>query len=149
MVTPHTLASLSHNIVYVDKYWMANTGRIDHIDLAEWLDILLIAPATANTIGKLANGMADNILTATALATPRSKIRVIAPAMNTVMYESAPVSRNLQTVAKDGWYTISPSAGKMACGTVGVGTLPKTRAIIEEVNIRQGIKESKEEAKHA
>ena len=109
-------------------------GEVPHIDLAQWCEVLLIAPATANTIGKIANGIADNLLTAMAMATPTDCIRVICPAMNNVMYHSSPMIRNRRLLRDDGWYEIEPRTGQMACGTEGKGALADTKDIAEKVH---------------
>lgn len=136
MIKPHTFASLSHNIVYNDCNWSENTGRIDHIELASWLDLFLIAPATANTLAKIAHGIADNLLTATAIAIPvkGQTHRIACPAMNTHMYISNPMVRNLDLLQSDGWEIIEPAYGRMACNSEGCGVLSAPRAIIEYID---------------
>lgn len=129
-ITPHTLAVQSKNHVYTDDTWYTQEYPVYHIELTEWLDILLIVPATANTIAKIANGYAPDLLSAIALATPKKKNRIISPVMNTVMLNSKPVQDNLEKLSEDNWKIIPPAEGIMACGSVGKGALPKTSDII-------------------
>ncbi len=111
-------------------------GEVYHITKVHWADLLLIAPATANTIAKIANGQADNVLTAMALAFNGiySGRRVVAPAMNNHMYENPTTMRNLLTLQQDKWDIIEPAIGVMACGDNGQGVLPKPRLIVERIN---------------
>ena len=94
---------------------------IAHIDLADWADLILVAPATANVIGKLANGIADDMVTTTLLATTAPVW--LAPAMNVHMYDHPAVKRNLAQLQSDGYQFIEPSEGFLACGYVGKGRL--------------------------
>ncbi|EZP77985.1 phosphopantothenoylcysteine decarboxylase/phosphopantothenate/cysteine ligase [Parageobacillus genomosp. 1] len=130
-ITPLTFQALSRNEVYVDTFAEKNPAVIAHIDLADWADLVLVAPATANTIGKLANGIADNMITTTLLAT---KAPVwIAPAMNVHMYEHPAVQANIETLYRFGYRFIEPSEGYLACGYVGKGRLEEPEKIIENI----------------
>ncbi|WP_027408187.1 bifunctional phosphopantothenoylcysteine decarboxylase/phosphopantothenate--cysteine ligase CoaBC [Anoxybacteroides tepidamans] len=127
-VTPLTFQALSRNEVYVDTFDEKNAAVIAHIDLADWADLVLVAPATANTIGKLANGIADNMITTTLLAT---KAPVwLAPAMNVHMYEHPAVCENIEKLVRFGYQFIEPSEGHLACGYVGKGRLEEPEKII-------------------
>lgn len=127
-VTPLTFQALSRNPVYTDTFDEKDPSVIAHIDLADWADLIVVAPATANTIGKLANGIADDMITTTILAT---KAPVwVAPAMNVNMYENAAVKRNIQQLHKDGYRFIEPSEGYLACGYVGKGRLEEPENIV-------------------
>ncbi|XQY93457.1 bifunctional phosphopantothenoylcysteine decarboxylase/phosphopantothenate--cysteine ligase CoaBC [Metabacillus sp. HB246100] len=128
-VTPLTFQALSRNDVYYDTFDEKNAKVIAHIDLADWADLVLVAPATANVIGKLANGLADNMLTTTLLATT-AKVW-IAPAMNVHMYDHPAVKRNLSTLHEFGYEFIEPSEGFLACGYVGKGRLEEPDKIVE------------------
>jgi phosphopantothenoylcysteine decarboxylase / phosphopantothenate---cysteine ligase len=130
-ITPLTLQTLSGHPVSTDLWDLTQESQIGHIDLADGAEVLLIAPATANVIAKLANGIADDLLTTVALAT-RAKL-VIAPAMNVHMLASAVVQENLQRLRTRGVRVIAPDSGSLACGYEGQGRLPDADVLIEEV----------------
>ena len=131
-VTPLTFQSLSRNPVYTDTFDEKNPAVIAHIDLADWADLVLVAPATANMIGKLANGIADDMISTTLLATTAQVW--IAPAMNVHMYDHPAVKRNIETLASFGYEFVEPSEGYLACGYVGKGRLEEPEKIVELVN---------------
>ncbi|MDQ0215072.1 phosphopantothenoylcysteine decarboxylase/phosphopantothenate--cysteine ligase [Oikeobacillus pervagus] len=127
-VTPLTFQALSRNDVYTDTFDEKDSKVIAHIDLADWPDLILLAPATANIIGKLANGIADDMITTTMLAT---KAPVwIAPAMNVHMYDHPAVKRNIEQLTSYGYQFIEPSEGYLACGYVGKGRLEEPEKIV-------------------
>lgn len=130
-VAPLTFQALSRNPVYIDTFDEKNPEKIAHIDLADWADIVLIAPATANIIGKLANGIADDMLSTTLLATQADVY--IAPAMNVHMYEHPAVIKNMKQLEEWGYHFIEPGAGYLACGYVGKGRLEEPESIIEAI----------------
>jgi len=107
-------------------------GEVSHITKANWADVFLIAPATANTIAKIHHGIADNVLTAMALAF--RGVKFIAPAMNTNMLESDPMQRSLSLLPNDGWNILETRRGVLACGDYGCGKLEKPREIVKQVN---------------
>lgn len=126
-VTPLTFQALSRNPVYTDTFDEKDASKIAHIDLADWADLVVVAPATANIIGKLANGIVDDMVTTTILAT---KAPVwIAPAMNVNMYDNLAVKRNIDVLYKDGYRFVEPSEGYLACGYVGKGRLEEPEKI--------------------
>ncbi|PMC38387.1 bifunctional phosphopantothenoylcysteine decarboxylase/phosphopantothenate--cysteine ligase CoaBC [Bacillus sp. UMB0899] len=127
-VSPLTFQALSRNDVFFDTFDEKNSKVIAHIDLADWADLVLVAPATANIIGKLANGIADNMLTTTLLATT-AKVW-IAPAMNVHMYDNPAVQKNIQTLFEYGYEFIEPSEGFLACGYIGKGRLEEPEKIL-------------------
>ncbi|MDX8288312.1 bifunctional phosphopantothenoylcysteine decarboxylase/phosphopantothenate--cysteine ligase CoaBC [Metabacillus indicus] len=127
-VQPLTFQALSRNDVYYDTFDEKNAAVIAHIDLADWADLILVAPATANTIGKLANGIADDMLTTTLLASTAPVW--IAPAMNVHMYDHPAVKKNIMTLSQFGYQYIEPSEGYLACGYVGKGRLEEPEKII-------------------
>jgi phosphopantothenoylcysteine decarboxylase/phosphopantothenate--cysteine ligase len=127
-VSPLTFQALSRNEVFMDTFDEKNPKVIAHIDLADWADLVIVAPATANIIGKIANGIADDMVTTTLLAT--SAPVWIAPAMNVHMYEHPAVKRNMETLARDGYQLIEPSEGFLACGYVGKGRLEEPENIV-------------------
>ncbi|MCM2533466.1 bifunctional phosphopantothenoylcysteine decarboxylase/phosphopantothenate--cysteine ligase CoaBC [Neobacillus pocheonensis] len=128
-VTPLTFQALSRNEVYIDTFDEKNPQVIAHIELADWADLILVAPATANTIAKLANGIADNMITTTLLATMAPVW--IAPAMNVHMYDHPAVKKNLFVLADFGYQFIEPGEGYLACGYVGKGRLEEPEKIVE------------------
>ncbi|MBT2699974.1 bifunctional phosphopantothenoylcysteine decarboxylase/phosphopantothenate--cysteine ligase CoaBC [Bacillus sp. ISL-40] len=130
-VTPLTFQALSRNEVYVDTFDEKNPRVIAHIDLADWADLILVAPATANTIGKIAGGIADNMIT-TILLAATSPVW-IAPAMNVHMYDHPAVKKNLSILAEYGYQFIEPSEGYLACGYVGKGRLEEPEKIVQLV----------------
>ncbi|MEN2766502.1 bifunctional phosphopantothenoylcysteine decarboxylase/phosphopantothenate--cysteine ligase CoaBC [Ornithinibacillus xuwenensis] len=134
-VSPLTFQALSRNDVYMDTFEEKDAAKIAHIDLADWADIVILAPATANIIGKLANGIADDMLSTTLLATKATVY--IAPAMNVNMYEHPAVVRNMNLLTAYGYHFIEPGAGYLACGWIGKGRLEEPEAIIEVIKSHQ------------
>lgn len=130
-VAPLTFQALSKNDVYIDTFHEKDSKVIAHINLADWADLVLIAPATANVIGKLANGIADNMVTTTLLAATSPVW--IAPAMNVHMYDHPAVQKNIATLHNYGYQFIEPSEGYLACGYVGKGRLEEPEKIVEIV----------------
>jgi phosphopantothenoylcysteine decarboxylase/phosphopantothenate--cysteine ligase len=130
-ITPMTLQTLSGNPVFLDMFSLVKDHDIAHIALAEEADVLVIAPATANIIGKMAAGLADNLLTTAALATKAPIL--ICPAMNTNMYEHPIVLENMRKLAALGYHIMAAGTGELACKTEGAGRLPKVEDIIDEV----------------
>lgn len=127
-VTPLSFQVLSRNDVYLDTFDEKEPSVVAHIDLADWADLVIVAPATANAIGKIANGIADDMLTTTLLATTAEVW--IAPAMNVHMYDNLAVKRNIERLHSDGFRFIEPSEGFLACGYVGKGRLEEPEKIV-------------------
>ena len=127
-IQPLTFRALSGSHVIVDDYAPDNPDPIAHITFSQTVDLFLIAPATANIIGKLANGIADDFLTSTYLASTAPVL--IAPAMNTSMWHHPATQRNLQQLRSDGVHIIEPDDGEMACGTIGPGRLSEPERIV-------------------
>ncbi len=127
-IQPLTFRALSGAHVIVDDYAPDNPDPIAHITFSQTVDLFLIAPATANIIAKLANGVADDFLTSTYLASTAPVL--IAPAMNTSMWHHPATQRNLQQLRADGVHIIEPDEGEMACGTVGPGRLSEPERIV-------------------
>lgn len=130
-ITPLTLMTLSKNKVVVDMFEMPDNYEVEHISLAKKADLFLIAPASANIIGKVANGIADDMLSTTIMAT-KSKV-VFAPAMNDVMYQNKIVQDNIRKLKDYGYYFIDPTEGMLACNTKGIGRLEEPKVIVEEI----------------
>lgn len=130
-VTPLTFQSISHNPVYVDMFTEPKMWNVEHIALAQRADLILIAPATANIIGKIANGIADCFLTTTVMASKAPVLFI--PAMNYNMYGNPIVQSNIEKLTSFGYGFMEPDTGIMAEGTSGKGRLPEPCAIIEKV----------------
>lgn len=130
-VTPLTFRELSGNPVVADMWEEPKNWNVQHIALATWADAFLIAPATANIIGKIANGIADDMLTTTVMATKAPV--VLAPAMNTNMYLNPVTQQNLTKLVGLGYQVIEPATGMLACGVQGPGRLPEPAVIVDKV----------------
>jgi phosphopantothenoylcysteine decarboxylase/phosphopantothenate--cysteine ligase len=130
-ITPLTLETLSGNKVVTDMFKRADYIEVEHISLAKKADLFLVVPATANILGKVANGIADDMLSTTIMATKAPV--VFAPAMNNVMYENPIVQNNLEKLRSYGYKIIEPSIGHLACGYEAKGKLPKSEEIIDYV----------------
>lgn len=130
-VTPLTFQVMSRNDVYFDTFDEKDSSVIAHIDLADWADLIVVAPATANVIGKVANGIADDMVTTTILASTADVW--FAPAMNVDMYANKAVMRNIERLDQDGYRFIEPSEGFLACGYVGKGRLEEPEKIVEVI----------------
>lgn len=126
------LAVLSRNKV-ASNFDDEIDGEVTHITLAEWGDIFIIAPASATTIAKLACGIADNVLTATALAWNIDKPQILYPAMNPGMYSNLVTQENINHIKKNGWDVCKPDFGTVACGAEGIGKLPNPRLIVKKI----------------
>lgn len=130
-ITPLTLQALTGNAVHTELLDETAELGMGHIELAKWADLLIIAPATANTIAKLAMGVADDLLTTVCLATTAPVL--VAPAMNQQMWQHPSVKLNLQTLSDYDYEIIQPASGEQACGDVGEGRLPEPEALLEYV----------------
>ncbi len=128
-ITPTTFEGITRQKCLTDTFDRSFEGYIPHISLAQSADLAIIAPASANTIAKLSYGMADDVLTSTMLACTCKKL--IAPAMNTRMYENPATQENLQRLQKFGWTVIDPACGYLACGDIGAGKMPDPSFLAE------------------
>ena len=129
-IQPLTFRALTEQYVLVDDYEPENPDPIAHINFSQTIDLLLIVPATANAIAKFANGIADDFLTSTYLASHAPVL--IAPAMNTTMWEHAATQRNIEQLKLDGVHFVEPVAGELACKTVGTGKLEDVENIVSQ-----------------
>lgn len=130
-VAPLTFETLSGNRVVVDTFSRDFPWEVEHVSLAKWADLFLVAPATANVIGKIASGIADDMLTTTVMAA-RCPV-AISPAMNTAMYASPATQANLKTLAERGFTVIEPASGYLACGDEGKGRFPEPEDLFARV----------------
>lgn len=133
IITPITLQTLSKNKVYMDMFEEITPKEVKHISLAEKADLLLIAPATASIIGKIANGIADDFLSTVVMAAANTTPVYIAPAMNTNMYENPIVQANIEKLRSYGYRFIEPKESLLACGVVGKGALADVDDIIDVI----------------
>ena len=130
-ITPLTFEQLTGRRTMVDTFDRNFAHQVEHISLAERTDLVIIAPATANVCAKLAHGLADDMLTTTVLACKCPKL--IAPAMNTNMYENPVTQDNLSILRRYGWDVIEPASGRRACGAVGKGKLPEPEELVQHI----------------
>lgn len=136
--TPHALdfvgeitwRTLSQHAVEQDAFAPSEDWHPRHIELADWADVMLVAPASANTLAKLTYGLADNLLCETALALPPEKPLLVAPSMNVRMFEHAATQDNLVQLSQRGVKVLEPNAGELACGTSGAGRLPEPEELL-------------------
>ena len=131
LISPRVFSSLIGAAVYWDEFKSQTGWQTEHIALAKKADLILIAPATANIIGKIAHGIADDLLTTTIIATQAPIL--IAPAMNEEMYRNRIIQANIKILKNLGFKFIGPVSGKLACGDIGIGHLAEVETIIREV----------------
>jgi phosphopantothenoylcysteine decarboxylase/phosphopantothenate--cysteine ligase len=132
LVSPLTFQSLTRSAVYVSMWDPIDTDKIQHIHLAEWADMLVLAPATANTLAKMVNGMADNLLTTTILALPEETPIIVVPAMNDNMWKNVFVQENIHRLRKRrDCYIVKPVKGMLATGKIGEGKMANISKIFE------------------
>lgn len=132
-ITPLTLQVLSKNPVYTNVMTEDRADVVNHIALAKQTDLFLVAPASADTIARLSHGHANDIISAVALALPKHVIKLIAPAMNTNMYENSLTQANLNTLRTIGFKKIEPKVSLLACGDIGKGALANVADIVQTV----------------
>ncbi len=130
-ISPLTFEQLTGNRCMVDTFNRNFSHQVEHIALADRTDLVIIAPATANVCAKLAHGLADDMLTTTVLACTCPKL--IAPAMNTKMFENPVTQDNLDILRRYGWEVIAPASGRLACGAVGAGKLPEPEVLLQHI----------------
>ena len=130
LVSPQLFEAVTGEPAYTSEFDATRRAAMDHIDLGRWGEVLLVAPASADLIGRLAHGLADDLVTTAALALDAERPRLLCPAMNPTMLASPPVARNLGRLREDGWRVLEPESGHMACGDEGQGRLPEPAAIV-------------------
>lgn len=129
-INPLTFQSITSNPVSISMFQKIVSLEIEHIALAKKANLFIVAPASANMIGKLANGIADDMLSTTIMAT-KAKV-LIAPAMNSAMYENFIMQENMHKLLKCGYHFVEPQEGRLACGDIGIGKLAETNVIIDK-----------------
>lgn len=130
-ITALTLQTLSKRKVETDAFTEEDPSVVKHISMAEWADVVAVIPASADIIGKVASGIADDLLTSTIVAACNQAIMVMAPAMNTNMYENPIVKSNMQKLESFGFRFIEPKYAHLACGTTGKGALADVDVIVD------------------
>lgn len=130
-INPITFETLTGNKCLVDTFDRNFQFQVEHVSIAKKADVVMIAPASANVIGKLANGLADDMLTTTVMACRCQKI--LAPAMNTAMYENPVVQDNIRKLQTYGYEVITPASGYLACGDIGAGKMPEPETLLEYI----------------
>lgn len=130
-INPITFETLTSQKCIIDTFDRNFDFNVEHVSLAQKADVIMVAPATANVIAKLAHGLADDMLTTTILASKAPKI--ISPAMNTGMYENPVTQDNMKTLEKYGMEVITPASGRLACGDIGAGKMPEPEVLFEHI----------------
>jgi phosphopantothenoylcysteine decarboxylase/phosphopantothenate--cysteine ligase len=133
LVSPQLFAALTGEPAASDEFGPERRAAMDHIDLAHWAELFLVAPAPADLVARLALGLADDLVTTTALALDARTPRLLAPAMNPNMWDAPPTRRHLATLRQDGWRILDPDAGHTACGVQGKGRMAEPEAIVAVV----------------
>ena len=132
-ITPLSVASLSQDKVYEDLFNAQNEAEMDHISLSRWADVIIVAPATANTISKLSTGSSDDLASTVILASDKDIF--LTPAMNVRMWEHPTTKENLKKLQSYGYKVIGPNIGDMACGEFGKGKMSEPKEILQEIQI--------------
>lgn len=129
LVSPQLFEAVTGERAHVDEFGDERVGAMDHIALSDWGELLLVAPASADLLSRLALGLAGDLVGTVALAWQHPRPRLLCPAMNPNMLSAAPIARHLETLRGDGWRVIEPEEGHMACGVSGKGRLSDPEAI--------------------
>jgi phosphopantothenoylcysteine decarboxylase/phosphopantothenate--cysteine ligase len=133
LIHPQLFEAVTGEPAASSEFGPVRRGAMDHIDLARWAELVVVAPASADLVGRIANGLAGDLLTTALLAVPQGIARLLCPAMNPVMLAHPAVARNLGTLCEHGWRVLEPGAGHLACGDDGMGRLPETDEIVAAV----------------
>lgn len=132
LVGPKSFEAVTASPVYTDMWADTEDFKISHIALVDWADMVVVVPATANIIGKAANGICDDLLS-TILCTCWNKPTLLAPAMNTRMWENPSVQANIDKLRKIGFEIVGPATGRLACGTEGIGRMAEPQDILDAI----------------
>ncbi len=132
LISPLTFQVLTQSPIYISMFKPISSEKIEHIYLADWAEIFILAPATANTIGKIANGIADNLLTTVVMALPETTPLIVAPAMDVNMWKNVFVQENIKKLKKrKNCYVIKPVKGRLASGKIGEGRMVEIEEIFK------------------
>jgi len=134
LVAPQLFEALTGQPATTSEWGSGREGGMDHITLARWAELLVVAPATASTLARLASGAADDLLSTVALVLAPSTPRLLAPAMNPTMYAHPAVQRNLARCLEDGWQLVEPATGRLACEEEGPGRLPEVPELVARIS---------------
>lgn len=129
LVSPQLFEAVTGEPASTDEFAAERRTAMDHIELADWSELVLVAPCTADLVARLATGQAGDLLSTVVLATPLERPRLLCPAMNPRMYAHPAVRRNFDALTEDGWQLLEPEEGHMACGVHGQGRLPEVDVI--------------------
>lgn len=133
-VTPLVFQTLSNNPVYLDMFSLAKDEGVKHIEITDWANVCVVAPLTANTLSKIANGICDNLLTTVICALPANKKIILAPAMNTNMWKNPIIQENVEKLKGLKRYLfLEPAEGMLACGAYGEGRMPEPEEIYNKI----------------
>lgn len=138
MVSPQLFEAVTSEPAFVSEWGEERKSSMDHIDLSKFAEIVVVAPCSADLAGRLANGLADDLVTTTLLAVPAGVPRLVCPAMNPNMLAHPAVRRNFAQLREDGWQTVDAESGHMACGDDGSGRLAEPLTIVEAVEAALG-----------
>jgi phosphopantothenoylcysteine decarboxylase/phosphopantothenate--cysteine ligase len=138
LVSPQLFEALTGEAAWVDEFDAGRRGGMDHISLAQWAQLFLVAPCPADLLSRLALGLADDLVTTVALALAPEIPRLVCPAMNPNMWAAPAVVRNRETLIADGWQLLEPGAGHMACGVEGQGRMMEPADILDALRVRVG-----------
>ena len=133
LIDPQLFEALTGEPAWSSEFGSGRRSAMDHIDLAKWGELLVVAPCPADLVSRLALGLADDLVTTVALALPNDTPRYLAPAMNQEMWASFPIVRHAETLRGDGWTILEPESGHMACGDDGAGRMPEPQTILRAV----------------
>lgn len=133
-VSPLTFETVTHNEVVTNTFSRNSRYEVEHVSLAKKASAFVVCPTTADVIAKLAHGVADDMLTTTAISVPMSVPHIVCPAMNTVMYEAEVTKNNLEILKNNGYIVVEPTVGRLACGDVGKGHLADVDTIVEAID---------------
>lgn len=133
LISPQLFEALTGERSFVDEFAEDRRGAMDHIELAQWADLFLVAPATADLVSRLSLGLGGDLVTTVALALGETTPRLIAPAMNPAMLSARPIQRHRDQLTEDGWRWLAPNEGHMACGDHGSGRLMEPEMIVQRV----------------
>ncbi|MEX1025118.1 MAG: flavoprotein [Planctomycetota bacterium] len=133
LIAPQLFEALTGEPAFVREFGDTRTNAMDHIDLARWGDALLVAPATADLVSRLALGLGGDLVTTVALAFEPGKPRLVAPAMNPTMLAQRPIQRHRATLVEDGWVWLDADEGRLACGDEGAGRLLEPEELVRRL----------------
>jgi phosphopantothenoylcysteine decarboxylase/phosphopantothenate--cysteine ligase len=138
LVAPQLFEAMTGEVAQVTEFGDQRRGAMDHIELAGWAELLVVAPATADLVARLALGLATDLVGTVALAVPAAVPRLLAPAMNSEMLAAPPIVRHLETLRADGWGIVEPGEGHLACGVEGRGRLAEVESLVSAALERLG-----------